>query len=80
MFKPPGRLNLTDHYARLTPRFARAIVIDQDNVFNFTDGLKVSGQLIGDGSGITHIGSENLRMIRFNLKKLQIKPLILPDC
>ena len=58
----PGRLNLTDHYgvSLNSSIYARAIVIDQDNVFNFTDGLKVSGQLIGDGSGITHIGSENL--------------------
>jgi hypothetical protein len=57
-----GRLNLPHQYgvSSNSDIYARSLKIDNANTFDFTNGLRVSGKLIGDGGGITHIQSENI--------------------
>lgn len=58
-----GRLNLIDDYGVSDNAlvFARSVTLNATNVYNFTDGLKVSGILTGKGHGVANLQSVNLR-------------------
>jgi len=58
-----GRLNLIGDYgvSHNASVVARSVTLNATNVFNFTDGLKVSGILTGKGHGVSNLQSVNLR-------------------
>tara|TARA_Y100001935_G_scaffold255025_1_gene266123 strand:- start:1272 stop:4589 length:3318 start_codon:yes stop_codon:yes gene_type:complete len=58
-----GRLNLIGDYgvSHNASVVVRSVTLNATNVFNFTDGLKVSGILTGKGHGVSNLQSVNLR-------------------
>lgn len=58
-----GRLNLIGDYgvSHNASVVARSVTLNATNVFNFTDGLKLSGTLTGKGHGVSNLQSVNLR-------------------
>jgi hypothetical protein len=58
-----GRLSLPNNYGVSNNGgvTARSLYLDSDNRLNVTDGLMVSGQLMGNGAGVSGIGSQHIR-------------------